>query len=371
MDGIRAIWEKVTAIFTHTFLEVEIWRLIVAGIILILTFSVRKLFVSIVLSLLKKLTSKTKTTLDDQLVSAVDPPARLLIITLGISLTLSVLRIPVGSESFAGHIIRSLVIIAVFWTIYRAGDIFSGIYIKLAKKTETTLDDLMAPYISKGIKVIVIVVGISVIAKEWRYDLGALLTGLGLGGLAFALAAQETVSNFFGGLTIMVDKPFAVGDWILTPNVEGTVEDIGFRSTRVRTFDQALVTVPNSIIAKGPITNWSRMGKRRITFRLGVKYDTKADRLETLLHRIRGMLESHPEVHPQTIFVYFDGFGENALEIFLYLFTKTTDWQKHLEVREDINFRIMRILDELKLEVALPSMSVYLGDKEKKRMPEE
>jgi MscS family membrane protein len=219
---------------------------------------------------------------------------------------------------------------------------------------------MLLPFINKGIKVIVVIVGITVIAKEWRYDLGALLTGLGLGGLAFALAAQDTLANMFGGMTIMLDKPFSVGDWILTPDVEGTVEDIGFRSTRIRTFAHALVTVPNSTLAKTAITNWSRMGKRRITFNLRIKYQTTAEKMNILLEKTREMLTSHAEIHQQTIFVFFDKFGEDSYELFFYFFTKTTNWQKFLEVKEDVNLRIMQILDELEIELAFPSTSVYI-----------
>jgi MscS family membrane protein len=219
---------------------------------------------------------------------------------------------------------------------------------------------MLLPFVNKGIKVIVVIVGITVIAKEWRYDLGALLTGLGLGGLAFALAAQETLANMFGGMTIMLDKPFSVGDWILTPDVEGTVEDIGFRSTRIRTFAHALVTVPNSTLAKSAITNWSRMGKRRITFNLRIKYQTTAEKMDKLLQRTRELLTNHPEIHPQTIFVFFDKFGENSYELFFYFFTITTTWKKYLEVKEDVNLKIMQILDELEIEIALPSTSVYI-----------
>ena len=207
-------------------------------------------FVNLILSLLRKVTQKTKTTLDDELILAIDPPARLLVIALGFSIAFGLIGIPIHAESFAGHVLRSAVAFTIFWALYRAGDILAKLFERVAKRTRTTLDDILIPYITKGIKVIVIIIGISVIAKEWNYDLGALLTGLGLGGLAFALAAQETVANFFGGLTIMVDKPFQIGDWIQTPDVEGTVEDIGFRSTRVRTFAHALVTVPNSGLAK-------------------------------------------------------------------------------------------------------------------------
>ena len=360
LEDLKMMWERFIDVFSHTFLEIEVWRIIAAGVILIFALAIRKVFLNILLSFLKKLTSKTKTVVDDKLVEAIDPPGKLLIVVIALYFVLKVLLIDVSGDSFGGHIVRTLFIFTIFWMIYRAAGIIAHLFEGLAKKTETDLDDMLLPFVNKGIKVIVVIVGITVIAKEWRYDLGALLTGLGLGGLAFALAAQETLANMFGGMTIMLDKPFSVGDWILTPDVEGTVEDIGFRSTRIRTFAHALVTVPNSTLAKSAITNWSRMGKRRITFNLRIKYQTTAEKMDKLLQRTRELLTNHPEIHPQTIFVFFDKFGENSYELFFYFFTITTTWKKYLEVKEDVNLKIMQILDELEIEIALPSTSVYI-----------
>ncbi len=360
MSEIEVMLERLADVFTQTFLDIEIWRIIVAGFIMIVTLAVRKVLLKVLLSVLKKLTSKTKTTIDDQLVEAVNPPGKLLFVVLGLFFVFHVLQIQVTEDNFGGHIIRTILAFAVFWMIFRAAGIITYLFEGAIKKTNTELDDMLVPFVNKGIKTIVVIVGVSVIAEEWRYDLGALLAGLGLGGLAFALAAQETLSNLFGGLTIMIDKPFAVGDWIHAPDIEGTVEDIGFRSTKVRTFAQALVTVPNSTLAKEPITNWSRMGKRRISFQLGVRYETTKKQMENLLQRLRKMLAEHPDVHPQTVFVYFDQYGPSSYDIFFYFFTKTTNWQMFLETKEDINLKIMEILEQLGVEVAFPSTSVYL-----------
>jgi MscS family membrane protein len=164
----------------------------------------------------------------------------------------------------------------------------------------------------------------------------------------------------FGGMVIFLDKPFTIGDWISTPSVEGTVEDITFRSTKIRTFAHALVTVPNATLANEPITNWSRMGKRRITFHLGVTYTTSRSKLEKCVQAIRAMLEEHPGIHKETIFVYFERFNESSLDIFLYFFTNTTDWKEYLSIREDVNFKIMQILEQEGVSVAFPSRSIYI-----------
>lgn len=363
MEEIMALWGQFKNIFTYTFLEVEVWKLVLACLTVIASFLLRRVFVNLLLSMLKRITARTRTVTDDELVHAIDPPARLLVVTIGFSIAFWLIGIPVDSRSFAGHILRTAAAFSIFWTLYRAGNILSGLYERVARKTRTPMDDVLIPYINRGIKLIVVIIGISVIAKEWNYDLGALLAGLGLGGLALALAAQETVANLFGGLTIMVDKPFVIGDWIQTQDVEGTVEDIGFRSTRIRTFDQAIVTVPNSGLAKSNITNWSKMGKRKVSFSLNVTYDTTAVQMEELLGRIRSMLQHHPGVHPDTIFVNFESFGQHGLELLVYFFTKATDRKSYLDVREDVNLKLMRILDELGVKIAFQSVSVYMENK--------
>jgi MscS family membrane protein len=259
MSELMLIWIRMEEFLHSTFLDVEIWRIIVAGLIIIFTLTIRKILVNLLIAVLKRITAKTKTELDDQLVNAIEPPARLIVITAGILIAVRVLGLETAGDSFLGRFIRSMFIFSVFWAVYRAAGVFSGLFERFSSKTSTRLDDLLVPFINKGIKVIVVIIGISVIASEWEYDLGAFLAGLGLGGLAFALAAQETLANFFGGLTIMVDKPFAIGDWITCSGVEGLVEDIGFRSTKVRTAEQALVNVPNSIIAKAAVTNCNQI----------------------------------------------------------------------------------------------------------------
>ncbi len=364
MNDLSTAGDRLLNAFTQTFLGVEIWRIIAAGVIMIFTILMRKIVVSFLILIFRKLTAKTENIIDDQIVEALDSPARLIVITLGIIFALQVLGFPVTNDTFAGHLVRTLFIFAIFWSIYRSADIIKDILVKISERAANGLNDIVLPYITRGIKVLVVIIAISVIAKEWRYDLGAILAGLGLGGLAFALAAQETLANFFGGLTIMIDKPFTVGDLIQTTTVEGTVEDIGFRSTKLRTAEQALVSVPNSIIAKGAITNWSKMGKRRIKFNLGIRCDTSTSQIEALLKRVRTMLTDNPQIHPDTIFVYFDAFGESSYDLFFNFFTKTTKWQDYLKVKEEVNLELLHILDDLNICIAYPSTSVYMEEKE-------
>jgi len=260
------------------------------------------------------------------------------------------------------RLFRSVIIILISSGFYNlvGGPAVTEIGVRL--EVEKTI----VGFVTKVFRFIIVALTITIIAQEWDYDVSGFIAGLGLGGLAFALAAQDAAKNIFGGIVILLDKPFAVGDWIMTPSVEGTVEEMSFRSTKVRTFPNALVTVPNSVLANEALTNWTRMKKRQITFRLGVTYTTPRKKLQSIITRIKELLDNHPEIHPDTIFVRFDQFNDSSLDIFLYFFTKTTVWAEFLQVKEDINFKIMEILEKEGVSVAFPSRSIYFENQLKK-----
>ena len=343
---------------SHTLIPWSIRIGIALGIFL-LVFFLRKFFTRKILGLLHKFTSKTKTEIDNYLISAFEKPFRLFFIVLGIYLALMYLPFSLETNSLLSKIFRSALVVLVSLGFYN----LTGNYIvfadEMADLINLKIDKILLPFLSKVIRFIIIVLALSVILQEWDYDINGFIAGLGLGGLAFALAAQQTLANLFGGIVIITDKPFSIGDWILTPSVEGTVEDINFRSTKVRAFAQAVVTIPNATLANEPITNWTRMGKRRITFNLGVTYSTSKEKLEICVQEIKNMLQQHPGIHPETIFVNFDSFGASSLDIFLYFFTNTTNWGEFLQVKEDVNLKIMSILEKEGVSMALPSTSVY------------
>jgi len=353
-------WKQLQSFLTYSFFDVSLNKIVISLFIFLLIYFFRRLFLKLVLRVLRGIAKRTKTTLDDQLIEVIESPARFIFIIIGLWLAFEILELPEASKELVQHTIRSLVAIAVIWTAYRASAIVSKFMRHIAIKTETILDDQLVLFLGKFLRIAIIAIGAMVLVREWGYDIAGLVAGLGLGGLAFALAAKDTVANLFGSITILADRPFGIGDWIETPHVEGTVEDIKLRSTHIRTFAHALVAIPNSVLANDAITNWSRMGKRRITFKLGVTYDSSRAQIHETVYRIKEMLSNHPDIHPQTIFVYFTDFGSSALEIFLYFFTKTTDWQEYLSVRHDVNLKIMEILENIGMKVAFPSHSLYI-----------
>ncbi|NMA69914.1 MAG: mechanosensitive ion channel family protein [Desulfitobacterium sp.] len=355
--------------FLNGLLDHSLWSIVIALGVIVFTLLTRGLIVRLLINLLKKVTGKTKTKFDDKLLTAFEKPIAMTYLILGFYLASSLIDFSPELKLILDRITRSLVLYAIFWIAYGATDYLEVWLHKILEKRNARVDDMLASFLKNGSKIVIIVLGGLTIAQVWFDELAGIITGLGLGGLAFALAAKDTAANLFGSITIMIDRPFEIGDWIQTPTVEGTVEEMGFRSTRVRTFAHALVTIPNSVMSNDPITNWSKMGKRRITYKLRLNYNTTSAQTEECVERIRAMLKSHPEVHPQTIFAYFEGFGENGLEILVYFFTKTTIWEEFLIVQEDINLKIMDILEELDITVAVPARRLLVNETENQDNP--
>jgi MscS family membrane protein len=329
--------------------------------ILVLFILFRNLFTKYVFQLIVKLSRKTPTDFFTQICLSFERPLGWGFIIIGLYLAMDYFPFIEQHNALFLKFLRSMVIVLITWGLFNLSSPSSGILVSVNQRMNNKIDLILLPFISRTVRVILIAISISIIGQEFDYDVNGLVAGLGLGGLAFALAAKEAVGNLIGGIVIVTEKPFSIGEWILTPSVEGTVEDINFRSTKIRTFSQALVTVPNSTLANEPITNWSRMGKRRITFHLGLNYQTTKDQIQRVVHRIEQMLKTHQEIHPDTIMVAFDHYDDSSLDILLYFFTNTTVWAEHVKIKHEINLEIMGILEEEGVQVAFPSRTIYVS----------
>ncbi|MBU9720525.1 MULTISPECIES: mechanosensitive ion channel family protein [Bacillaceae] len=354
---IISSWQKVS------------WEEIGIAIGIILIFLVfRKILTKYLYKLILRFSRKAPTDVITNILLAFEKPIRVFFVIIGFYVAYLYLPFPDAYDDIMGRLFRTFIITQFAWGLYNLSSTTSEIFMKVGKRFDIEFDDILMPFISKLVRFAIIAMSLSIIASEWDYDVSGFVAGLGLGGLAFALAAQDSIGNFFGGVVIITEKPFTLGDWISTPTVEGTVEDITFRSTKIRTFAQALVTVPNSTLANQAITNWSQMGKRQITFNLGITYTTPKEKIERCVQRIDDMLRNHDEIHQELIMVRFNAFNSSSLDIFLYFFTKTTQWEEFLRVREDINLRIMGILEEEAVSVAFPSRSIYMEKAEMDKM---
>ncbi|MED1467290.1 mechanosensitive ion channel family protein [Bacillus salipaludis] len=328
--------------------------------ILLLFILFRNLFTKYVFQLILKLAKKTPTDIITQICLSFERPLGWFFIIFGLYLAMDYFPYIDQHNTFFLKFLRSMVIVLITWGLFNLSSPTSGILISVNEKINNKIDLILIPFISRAIRVIMVAISLSIIGQEFDYDVNGLVAGLGLGGLAFALAAKEAVGNLIGGIVIVTEKPFSIGDWILTPSVEGIVEDINFRSTKIRTFSQALVTVPNATLANEAITNWSRMGKRRISFDLGLNYRTTKEQIQKVVHRIEFMLNNHEEIHPETVMVAFDHYNESSLDVLVYFFTNSTIWAEHVKIKHEINLEIMGILEEEGVEIAFPSRTIYV-----------
>ncbi len=358
---------EINEILAYKLAGISIQDIFISLIIFIAALIFSNIASKILLKILKKVTSTTKTELDDQLLVSAELPLKFSIVLVGFYLSKEWLGLS-KMDIFLNKLIESLATFLIFWLVYRLVDKFAIIFDKLYSKFGKKLSADIENFSVKTLKILTIIVGVMSVLQGWGINVSAFLASLGLVGMAFALAAKDTAANLFGSLVIFTDRPFKLGDWIQTPDVEGTVENIGIRSTRVRAFTQALISVPNATIANSPITNWSKMGKRRIKTRLGLTYGTSKDQLQKILEDLKSMLLHHPEIHKDTIMIRFDEFADSSLNIFCYFFTTTTNWAKFLEVREDVNFKIMEIIEKNGASFAFPSQSIYVESLPKETM---
>ena len=228
------------------------------------------------------------------------------------------------------------------------------------QRTDTKFDDVLVPLVRKGLKLAVLAVGLVYAAKAMNVDLLPLLTGLGIGSLAFAFAAKDTIENFFGSIAVILDRPFEVGDWVAIGDVEGTVEELGFRSTRVRTFYNSQLTVPNATLVRATVDNYGRRQYRRWKTHLGVQYDTTPEQLVAFTEGIRELVRTHPFTRKDYYQVWMHGWSASSMDVLLYVFFEVPDWNTELRERERLFLDIVRLADRLGVAFAFPTQTVHL-----------
>ena len=251
-------------------------------------------------------------------------------------------------------------IFCFYWIAYNLSSSTNDLFIYLLKRHGVSIDPGLSNILSTCIHTLLILLGIASLLGAWDINVSGFVAGLSIGGLAFSLAAKDSLSNIFAGLVILVDKPFKVGDWIICRDVEGTVEKIDFRSTSVRTFPQALVYIPNSIITNTSIVNYSNRASRRINFTLGVTYDTTPEQMNRLVEKIRSLLVKDPDILNEGLSVAFTNMNSSSLDIDIICFTTCKDYGSYVKVKERVNLSIMDILKEVGTSAAFPSTSVYV-----------
>jgi len=315
------------------------------------------------INILEKHAAKSKTVWDDAVIEALRRPAVWAIWIIGINLAASVASKAAGSEI---HDLISL--------INRASIIFlcALFLINLIKRVERNLTDIeytsepcdetTVKAVGKLLRFSVIITAVLIAMQLFGYSISGLLAFGGIGGLAIGFAAKDLLANFFGGLMLYFDQPFKVGDWVRSPDqeIEGTVEDIGWRLTRIRTFDQRPLYIPNSIFNSISLENPSRMLNRRIYETIGIRYDDLS-KMEEIVSDVHKMLVEHEEIDKnKTLIVNFDSFAPSSADFFIYTFTKTTKWVQFHEIKQDVLLKVSSIIESHDAEIAFPTSTLHM-----------
>lgn len=344
---------------------VSLWRYMVALLVLMLGFALKKFLEVVVIRWLLRLFSKTKARYDEMVVEALGKPLSAFVIVGCVYIATVVIAADLDLNEVSRQLIRKTYFVAIgitmVWALYRLVDVFATYLDDAVSSDDDSVKGQFVPVIKQSLRIFTVIIGLLTILASLDVDIKALLGGLGIGGVAIALAAQDAVGNFIGTLSIFTDRPFKVGDWIIVGDkVDGNVEQIGFRSTKVRTWPKTLMSIPNKVLATEIIDNWSRMPKRRVKMTVGVTYSTTPGEMETLLGRIEKMLTEDSGVNQDFMLVRFTDFGPSSLDIFLYYFTNSVKWGEHLAVRQRINLKVMRIIREMGLSIAFPTRSIHV-----------
>ncbi len=333
---------------------------VVVFLALLLAFVVKRF-----LKRLHRLFEQTDNIWDDALVVAVGRPLRLFIWLQGIAFAAHIVGEKTGAPLFdAVDPLRDIgVIVLLAWFLVRLVKQIQQNLLHRAEEQGKELDVTTVDAVGKLLRISVIITAVLVILQTLGYSVSGVLAFGGIGGIAVGFAAKDLLANFFGGLMIYLDRPFAVGDWVRSPDrqIEGTVEEIGWRLTRIRTFDKRPLYIPNATFTSIAVENPSRMTHRRIKETIGIRYDD-ADKMEPILTDVRQMLLTHPEIdQSQTLMVHFNTFGPSSLDFFIYTFTRTTVWTEYHRVKEEVLLRIYRIISEHGAEVAFPTRTLHIA----------
>lgn len=346
--------------FIESLKAVDIIDIIVA-ICLIILFKVLSPSISYMIIKIFKFNSKSKKSIKE---SAFYTPLKIFFTILGIYIAVVFLKKPLNLPDNVMEIVtKAFQIISVLAFAKALASSFttkSSLIKRIRKSWKNDVEDSMLEFALKVTRVIIYLIALFIIFAILQINLNGLVAGIGIGGIIVTLAAQDTAKNIFGGIVLFIDKPFNVGDWIQTPNYEGTVEDMTFRTTRIRNFENSVVNIPNSTIADSAIINWSKMEKRRYKFSLSFPLDTTAEQMEMISNRIKEMLIKEPQVIDDDIIISFENITDNGLSLLVYMFVVPTGYNDYIMLKDKINKNIINILHNLGVELSYPSTSVYI-----------
>ena len=362
---MTGLWAEVVTVWQTAVFGVGIGQILSALGIFLLFLLLRGVFTRIVLGTLGGISRRTINRFDDELITALEQPLRFVFIIVGLYAATQFVSFPEQVELLLTRLVRTFIAFAIFWTLYRCVAPLSFLIDKaFGAFGHSTLGDSVKDFIAKLARFVIVCVGIVAVLEEWQFNVGAVLGGLGLVGMAVAFGAQNLIANLFAGVTIFLDGIFEKGDWIRGGGVEGTVEDIGFRTTKIRRFDKALTTIPNDKLAGDAVINFSRMTNRRVHWKIGIEYSATEGQLRQIVNGIKAYVHDNDdfEIDPAKVItlIHVDSFNDSSIDIMLYCFTATTKWAEYMRVKEDLAFAIKGIVEGAGSGFAFPSTSIYV-----------
>ncbi len=367
--GVDKFIQTFDSFTSDTILGLRLGQWVVLLLLLAFTILLHKILTWISSNVILRILEKYwQGTIAGQIIRDAARPVSILVLNLVVIAILPELRLPVlltKYVSMALQIVASVFAIVIF---YRLVDLVSAMFERLAERTESTLDDHLVPLVRKVLKVIVLLGGIAFILQNyWGVDITALLAGISIGGLAFALAAQDTVKNLFGSVMIFIDKPFQVGDWVVFKGGEGTVEEVGVRSTRVRTFYNSIIYVPNATLADSTLDNMGVRQYRRYSTRISVTYDTPPELIDGFVKGLREIINFHPRTRKDYYQIFLNDMSASSLEILFYVFFEVPDWTEELRARHEVLLAILKLADKLGVRFAFPTETIHVESFPEKR----
>lgn len=354
-------------------------RILLSLIILIIVAGCKRFFSKLVIQSLSKIKIK-QIALGMENFNCLRQPINYLLVTLGIYFAVAVSPfvyfkspseqvLTIGEFSFTlsfisiqllNKIFPAILVIFTTWLVYRLEHLYEQFFMELNTKLSLIDNTIFIRYLSKILNFITLAFGTVIALVVLIPDFSSIVTGVGIGGVAVAYVAKDSLASMISGMILLLDKPFIIGDWVTVDTIDGIVEDISFRSTRIRTFTQGLVVVPNSTVGNASITNWSRMQKRRVAFELGVSYDTSEEQMTTLIAALQNFFHTHPAIEQGTSLVHFTGMGDYTLNIEIIYYSLKTDLESYMSVKEAVNLEILRLCNTYDVAIAFPTQTILM-----------
>ncbi|NJN24818.1 MAG: mechanosensitive ion channel family protein [Cyclobacteriaceae bacterium] len=359
--GVDKLLDLLPKMGTSKYFGLQLWQLVGILLIIIISMVFHKIFTLIIEKIIINFMIRYGyRKVADSYMAPIAKPMSILIIFPILLLLVPVLQLPLTITTYTIIALKALWPVFATIVFYRIVDVLGEYLVKLADRTESTLDDQLVPLLRKALKIFVIIIGVLAILANLDIDILPLLTGLSIGGLAFALAAQDTLKNFFGSIMIFIDKPFQIGDWITSGDIDGTVEEVGFRATRVRTFRNSVTYVPNGMIADKTVDNHGLRRYRRFTTQIGITYDTPAHLINVFVDGLRGIVTKHPHTWKDNYHIYFNDLANSSLNIMFYIFFEVPTWGDELRCRHEILIEIVKLAENLGVNFAFPTRTLHM-----------